>query len=218
MDLPELSSVSNTIYAKYKDEGTRFKWRSKNGTATFESIFINEPIGLDENGRKYAPLMISYVPVREGDLNTWVHTYEVHKNNEAMLYASAYLGDDYQSLRNILGIDDNAPGPGFQPGNFLAAMQHDSLSVPGNWTSHKIRYVRAKPRGVGTTDGKYFCGWMNNPTGKGQSPKNYEKTLKRFGMRTASHCKKARISTCWTDDPGKAWKLPEGAIEVPVRS
>lgn len=216
MDLPELTRACTTIQERY--DARRFKWRFEDGPAVFEAFYDGDTLERDEHGC-YAPLFVSFAPAEKGDGRRWAHVYRIRKSRNAMLFANPLLGGtDYYALRDILGIRGTGGGPAWSPANFLERAQRSAGTIPGNWSSHRIRTAMDLPgsyrRNVEESDKVYWCGWRRNAPDQKQTMRNYHKTSRWLGKTIADECRTCNISTCWTDDPEKARTFPANIIEL----
>jgi len=114
---------------------------------------------------------------------------------------NTYLGDQFGSLCDALGI---RPNPN-NPFSSRAFFEEFAAAIPSRLPlNHRVKpndLLVYRPR-AGTRDGHLFCGWQDNTTrGRNVTPENLEKTRLILGERIFRKCKDKNVSSCWTDDP-----------------
>ena len=114
-----------------------------------------------------------------------------------------FLGDDYGALCDFLGIRPNPENP-FSPRAFFQELE---MSVPlvAQHARVPAPYIVARYREVEEADKLYFMGWRHNtPRGTRVTEPNLEKTRVLLGWQAFDLCRRANVSSCWTDDPRRA--------------
>lgn len=172
----------------------RFTLTVAGRTHEFDSLLAAE-------GRPPWPLLVALIGPRH-----WAHTYDTRPDrNTGTLWATAFLGADYRSLLDALGIGADPTGP-WPVKQLLRAADHGADGARLRAWIPPDQLPRAARTGIEEEDKTAFLGWHSwatDPIHDGPSALNYAKTLKLLGKDIADHCRALHISSRWTtpDDP-----------------
>jgi hypothetical protein len=197
-------------------------WDFTDGLAAFQATYLDRMDQIDEddeNPTPYAQLLVAQILRNASEERLWSHIYKIRRGRNG-LWTSGWLGDDYWTLRQVLGIGESGRGPQWSPSKFLSRLDAaaGALPHPGR---HHIRYMSGIPyrlRGkVDEARKTILIGFRHHSGRRHQSSENYAKTRKWMGRRIADYCRSTNQSSCWTDhlDPGqRELPIPRNVMEL----
>ncbi|CED90454.1 DUF6037 family protein [Actinomyces succiniciruminis] len=131
----------------------------------------------------------------------WAHTYDVDTNpSTGDLRAVAYLGDDYASLLDALGIGGSGTSH-WPPGDLLDAADNAAkTSQPRAWIPPQD-LPKAARTNIEEADKTAFFGWIDHvahPNTGHATRDNLDKTRRLLGKDIYTFCKDHDVSSRWT--------------------
>lgn len=194
-DLPQLThALARTRRIGGHRVAYRFTLTVARRTHAFDSLLATE-------GQPPWTLLIALLGPKH-----WAHTYDVRPDPTTnVLWAKAFLGHDYRTLLDALGIGGGTTGP-WPTTQLLQAADHGATKArPRTWIPPQDLPQTAHT-GIEEAHKIAFLGWHSwatDPLHDGPSAKNYDKTRRLLGQDIADYCRAHHISSCWTtpDDP-----------------
>ena len=183
------------LYKSMKNqEIDRYRFVYKHGKALFDVFFF-----IDES-----PFVLLF-GVKGGALSFEVEVKKGFNINPKL------DNQTYKELCRILGLKFDPNNP-FSPKKFFETFNKSIPKSASKKSEVKPQHI-AQYRSIAEEEDKiYFLGWRDNKKrGERVSETNLKKTRDLLGKKAYECCKSKNISSCWTDDPGKAKKfeLPE---------
>ncbi|MFL9583442.1 DUF6037 family protein [Stenotrophomonas sp. AB1(2024)] len=165
---------------------TRAKFRVRHNHLTFAGLFL-----ADVTPYELALACLGH---------DFVLIFDVTRDYEV----SAYLGEQYGALAAALGTGAGSGNP-LRSSDFLREIDDALPRTVGPGDRPTTADVVHVYRDMEEADKMHLCGWRDNTVRKERvSATNLAKTRRLLGQDAYDLCRRRNLSTCWTDDPGRA--------------
>ncbi|MCI1713387.1 DUF6037 family protein [Bifidobacterium tibiigranuli] len=211
MELAGLTRIVDTVMREEAIDAPRLAWDFTDGPQAFQATYVHQMDHKDEYG-DYAQMLVAQILKDTGGERPWSHIFHVHQGR-AGLWMKPWIGEDYATLKKILGIEAGRNGPRWSPVSFIQHIDDaaGAMRFPGR---HLIRYAAALPerlrRDVDEADKTILLGFRHNTGNAHQTAENNDKTRRLISKQVADYCRETNQSSCWTD------QLRNGQRELPI--